>query len=50
MARNSIYNLLIYKLYDQELERVASRYISYRMLDIGCGSKPYVHMIQPFIF
>jgi len=44
-----IYNRLIYKLHDQALESAASRYLSGRMLDIGCGSKPYADMMRPFV-
>lgn len=49
MARKSIHNLLIYKFHDQALERVASQYLMGKMLDIGCGVKPYAAMMRPFV-
>jgi SAM-dependent methyltransferase len=49
MARKSIYNLLIYKFHDQALERAASKYMNGKMLDIGCGIKPYTAMMRPFV-
>jgi SAM-dependent methyltransferase len=49
MARKSIRNLLIYKFHDQALERAASQYLKGKMLDIGCGIKPYADMMRPFV-
>ena len=49
MVRKSIRNLLIYKFLDQALERSASQYVMGRLLDIGCGIKPYAAMMRPFV-
>lgn len=49
MARKSIYNLLTYKIHDQALECAASKYLNGRMLDIGCGIKPYASMMHPYV-
>ena len=42
-------NLLIYQIHDRELERCASSYLRGRMIDIGCGTKPYKRLLAPFV-
>ncbi len=49
MARKSIRNLLIFKFHDRALELAALQYLNGRMLDIGCGTKPYVDMMRAFV-
>lgn len=49
MTRKSIYNLLIYRLHDKALKRAASKYFNGKMLDIGCGIKPYFEMMRPYV-
>ncbi len=44
----SLHNLLTYRFHDVPLEEAASRYVRGRLIDIGCGSKPYARMMQPF--
>lgn len=34
---------------DKELSRCAKQYLSGRLIDIGCGIKPYAHMLAPYI-
>ncbi len=45
----SIYNRLIYSIHDGALERYARQYIRGRLIDIGCGTKPYRTLISPFV-
>lgn len=44
-----IRNLLINHIMDKELSRCAKQYLSGRLIDIGCGIKPYAHMLAPYI-
>jgi SAM-dependent methyltransferase len=48
MAR-SIQNLLVNNIHDRELRTLASRYLKGRLVDIGCGSKPYQKLLGPYI-
>ena len=41
--------LLIYHIMDQEIERCARAYFRGRLIDIGCGTKPYKEMLAPFV-
>jgi SAM-dependent methyltransferase len=45
----SIKNLLIYHIHDRVLQHFASSYLKGRLIDIGCGSKPYSHLISAYI-
>ena len=42
-------NLLVYHIHDKELAEVGRRYLSGRMVDIGCGTKPYRDLLAPFV-
>jgi SAM-dependent methyltransferase len=46
---HEIRNILINRILDQELKRCASNFLSGRMLDIGCGTKPYQQLLAPFV-
>lgn len=48
MAR-SWRNLLIYHIMDQAMARCAGVYLRGRLLDIGCGTKPYKATLASFI-
>lgn len=48
MAKD-VKNLLIYHLHDKELARMAPQYLSGRLIDIGCGTKPYETMLAPYV-
>ena len=48
MARE-IKNLLVNHVLDLELKRFASLYLHGRVLDIGCGTKPYKQLLAPFL-
>ena len=42
-------NWLIYRIHDRELKRSAKQYLSGRLLDIGCGNKPYKDLLAPYV-
>lgn len=42
-------NLLIYSIHDRELKRHAAKYFRGRLLDIGCGTKPYKNLLAPYV-
>jgi SAM-dependent methyltransferase len=42
-------NWLIYHLHDRELLRVATEHFHGRLVDIGCGAKPYRAMVEPLV-
>lgn len=48
MARE-IKNILINHVHDSELRKFASIYLHGRLLDIGCGTKPYKKLLDPFV-
>ena len=48
MARE-IKNILVNQIIDKELKRCASRYLSGRLIDIGCGMKPYENLLAPYV-
>lgn len=41
--------ILIYRIMDQEIRRCAERYVRGRLIDIGCGTKPYRELLAPFV-
>lgn len=42
-------SLLIYQIHDQELKQCAVRYLTGRLIDIGCGIKPYKNLLDPYV-
>ncbi len=42
-------NLLVYSIHDRELTRVAKKYFVGRLIDIGCGTKPYAELLKPYV-
>ncbi len=42
-------NWLIYTIHDRELKRSAQQYLGGRLLDIGCGDKPYKDLLAPYV-
>jgi len=44
-----ITNLLIYHIHDRELAKFAATYLKGRLLDIGCGDKPYRALLAPYV-
>jgi ubiquinone/menaquinone biosynthesis C-methylase UbiE len=42
-------NWLVYKIHDQALQVVVQRYLSGRVIDIGCGTKPYRKLLAPYV-
>lgn len=47
MARE-LKNLLVNSLHDRALRDLARRYVSGRLVDIGCGDKPYQALLAPY--
>lgn len=45
----SVKNRLIYRIHDRELERLARRHFRGRLVDIGCGTKPYLRMMASIV-
>lgn len=48
MAKN-INNLLIYYIHDRELKKFASSYITGKLIDIGCSTKPYENLLSSYV-
>ncbi len=44
-----INNLLINTIHDQTLKNSAQDYFNGRLIDIGCGTKPYRDLLRPFV-
>jgi ubiquinone/menaquinone biosynthesis C-methylase UbiE len=44
-----IKNLMINRIHDRQLKRFASKYLTGRLIDIGCGTKPYKDLLTPYI-
>jgi SAM-dependent methyltransferase len=42
-------NLLVNSLHDRALRDLARRYVSGRLVDIGCGDKPYQALLAPYV-
>lgn len=48
MARE-ISNILVNHIIERELRHYASKFLSGRMIDIGCGPKPYKGLFMPYV-
>src|SRR5688500_17588893 len=42
-------NWLVYKIHDKSLLEVIRKYAKGRLVDIGCGTKPYRKMLAPYV-
>lgn len=42
-------NLLVHAIIQRELKEVAGRFLHGRMLDIGCGPKPFARLLKPYL-
>ncbi|WP_286748578.1 class I SAM-dependent methyltransferase [Marinobacter sp. UBA2688] len=40
-------NILVNRIHDNALKRLSERYFEGRLIDIGCGIKPYEKMLKP---
>jgi SAM-dependent methyltransferase len=45
----AIKNILINRIHDRAVMDCAARYLGGRLIDIGCGSKPYAKRLAPFV-
>jgi len=41
-------NWLVYKIGDKFLRNLLPKYVKGKLVDIGCGEKPYANMIKPY--
>lgn len=48
MARETS-NLLVNRIHDRELARLVAQHCRGRLLDIGCGVKPYAALVAPYV-
>ena len=48
MARE-LKNLLVYRLHDRALLEMAGQHLKGRLIDIGCGDKPYEDLLKPLV-
>jgi SAM-dependent methyltransferase len=48
LAREA-HNRLITDIVEAEIRRAGARYLNGRLIDIGCGSKPYRQLLAPFV-
>jgi ubiquinone/menaquinone biosynthesis C-methylase UbiE len=48
MARQTM-NLLVNDIFERKLAQVAKQWSRGRLLDIGCGTKPYTSMFSPYV-
>jgi SAM-dependent methyltransferase len=44
-----IKNILVNKIHDDQLKIYASIYLNGRLVDIGCGVKPYKELLAPYV-
>lgn len=42
-------NVLVQGIVQKELRRVAERYLRGRLIDVGCGTKPYAALLRPYV-
>jgi SAM-dependent methyltransferase len=42
-------NWLVYKIHDDSLRNTARKYVKGRLIDIGCGTKPYRKLLAPYV-
>ena len=43
------YNILVQGIVQKHLNRVGKQYFSGRLIDIGCGTKPYQPLFEPYL-
>lgn len=44
-----IKNILINHIHDRQIKQSASKYLFGRLIDIGCGTKPYKDILAPYV-
>lgn len=42
-------NIVVNRLFETALSKYSRIYLSGRLIDIGCGTKPYRDMLSPFV-
>lgn len=46
---HEIKNILVNRIHNHELKQCAEKYLKGRLIDIGCGIKPYKELVAPYI-
>lgn len=46
---SNCHNWLVRTIHDKRLAEIAPRFFSGRLVDIGCGLKPYAHLLAPHV-
>lgn len=44
-----IKNILINRIHNRQLKQYALEYLSDRIIDVGCGTKPYKNLLAPYV-
>jgi len=44
-----LHNLLVRSIHDRQLKRLVGSYARGRLVDIGCGDKPYEDLVRPYV-
>lgn len=44
-----IKNILINSIHDKALKNTVEQFINGRLIDIGCGTKPYKNLLAPYV-
>jgi len=42
-------NMLVYYIHDRNLKEFAEKYVTGRLIDIGCGTKPYRELLKTYV-
>jgi SAM-dependent methyltransferase len=48
-ARTDRYNLMINTVFEKCFKELCEKYITGRLIDIGCGEKPYKHLLEGLV-
>ncbi len=49
IANSSSINVLVSGIVQRELRRTGEKYINGSLIDIGCGRKPYLDLLAPYV-
>ncbi len=49
IINSSAKNILVLGIFQRELKKKGREYLSGRLIDIGCGTKPYYDLLKPYV-
>jgi ubiquinone/menaquinone biosynthesis C-methylase UbiE len=49
VINSSMQNILVQWIVQRNFENMGKQYLKGRLIDIGCGEKPYVNMMKPYV-